>query len=146
MLRGRSRPGKRSRIRSEYFAKAIEALENRWMLALTVTGHDFAPVETVSSSPIVATFTDTNPSAAEDYSANINWGDSTIDVGVSVNDAGGGTYSVSAPHTYAEDGTYPVVTTIFENNGADKDTGSAAATATVSEGFFSLSAGSTISA
>ena len=40
MLRGRSRLGKRSRVRSEYFAKAIEALESRWMLALTVTGHD----------------------------------------------------------------------------------------------------------
>jgi hypothetical protein len=70
---------------------------------------------------VVASFTDPDPHAtAGDYSATINWGDGSSSTGTIA--ANGGGFDVSASHTYAEEGTYPVTVTI-------QDAGAGAVTA-----------------
>src|SRR5262249_44535349 len=63
----------------------------------------------------IATFTDPAGVGAEttaDFTATINWGDTTTSVGT-VTSLGGGNYRVDAPaHTYAEEGSYTVTVTV----------------------------------
>src|SRR5262249_18738622 len=63
---------------------------------------------------MVASFTDTNPSAtASDFTATIDWGDQTTSTGtVSLTN---GTFSVTGSHTYADEGTFPVKVTIKDD-------------------------------
>ena len=77
-------------------------------------GFSFSAVEgAASSSQTVATFTD--PGGAEvvgNYTATVNWGDTTSSPGTVVL-LGGGNYRVDAgAHTYAEEGTYTVNVTL----------------------------------
>jgi PKD repeat protein len=72
-----------------------------------------APVG-VSFTGNVATFTDTLTSAVSfDFTATINWGDSTTSAGAI--SGGGGTFGVSGTHTYAGTGTYTVVVTMTDD-------------------------------
>jgi hypothetical protein len=75
-------------------------------------GLTVAAVEGVASgTQPVATFTD--PGGAEalgDYSATIDWGDGTTSAGPI--SRSGTTFTVSGGHTYAEEGNYPITTTI----------------------------------
>jgi hypothetical protein len=67
-----------------------------------------------SSSQTVATFTDPDPnSTASEYSATIDWGDSSSSAGT-ITGATGGPFTVSGSHTYAEEGTYDVTVTITD--------------------------------
>src|SRR5205814_3190937 len=64
----------------------------------------------------IASFTDPAGVGVEtpagDFTATINWGDTTTDTGTVVSD-GGGNYHVNAPaHTYVEEGTYTVNVTL----------------------------------
>jgi uncharacterized repeat protein (TIGR01451 family) len=107
--------------------------------AITATGVSFSAIENSDTGTItVATFTDSTPSAASGYSVSVDWGDGTTDAGVTVVDDGSGNFHVAAAHTYAEDGSYTVTTTITETGG-DLDQASALGTATVGEGTLSIS-------
>ena len=75
-----------------------------------------------TGSQVLATFTDPGTDGtAGDYTATIAWGDGRTSSGTVI-PAGGGTFSVSGAHTYAEEGSYGVTVTI-------KDVGGSTATA-----------------
>jgi PKD repeat protein len=61
----------------------------------------------------VATFTDPGgPEVLGDYSATIDWGDSSPTSTGTITLGGGGVFTVSGNHTYAEEGTFTITTTI----------------------------------
>jgi hypothetical protein len=95
---------------------------------LTATGTTVAATEgqAFASTTPIATFTDANPgNNSADMTASIDWGDGTTSPGtVAANPAGG--FTVSAAHTYAEDGTRTATVTI-----ADAGAKAATASATV---------------
>ncbi len=76
--------------------------------------------ESIGAITGIATFTDpagdTNPS---DFTATVNWGDGTTDVGtiqLLSSGAGGSNFEVNAPaHTYIEEGTYSETVTLHHN-------------------------------
>lgn len=89
---------------------------------ITVTGTEGAAV-----SGTVAIFSNAGypNNSASDFSANIDWGDGTVDLGVTATGGSGADLTVSGSHTYADDGSYAITTTIIEDV-----PGTAAATAT----------------
>jgi hypothetical protein len=118
--------------REQQWRPRIEGLEMRLVPSIMATGAILSPKEGVPAIGVtVATFTDTTPSPAADYTATINWGDGTVTAGTVGGSAG--SYSVTGTHTYAEDGSQAVTVTITESNGADTDTGTAVAIANIGE-------------
>jgi hypothetical protein len=100
---------------------------------LTMTGSSFAARPKTPFSGIVATFTDTNPSAlASDFATTINWGDGTTTSGT-VTGATGGPFTVTGSHTYERAGTFSVTVTAADDPPGTA-TASATATATVTHG------------
>ena len=94
--------------------------------ALTVTDG----VEGVTPAQLTFGFTDANPAAtAADYTATVDWGDTTSSPGA-VTAAPGGGFSVATSHTYADEGTYTVVVTVTSAGGS---TTSATGHATVAD-------------
>jgi hypothetical protein len=80
----------------------------------------------VTFSGTVATFTDPDPaSTAAEYSATIDWGDSTPSTPGTISGLTGGPFTVSGTHKYAEEGSYKATVTI-----ADVDNASNQATVT----------------
>ncbi len=106
-------------------------------------GFSFSAAEgSTSASQTVATFTDPGRTeAVANYSASVNWGDSTSSAGAITFSSG--TLIVSGSHKYSEEGSYPITVTISHESAP---TASATSTATVSDpaviaaGGFSLSA------
>jgi hypothetical protein len=93
---------------------------------ISASGSAVSATEGKSFSGTVATFTDPDTSApASEYSASINWGDGHTSAGTI--SGGGGSFSVSGTHTYAEEGSFPVKVTI-----TDVDNTPNSATTTVS--------------
>src|SRR5207245_5312576 len=95
-----------------------------------------------SSSQTVATFTD--PGGAEalaDYSASIDWGDSSASPGTIT--FSGGTFTVGGAHTYAEEGGYEITVTLGHDSALSATATSSAkvADAALTAGALSLSAG-----
>ena len=87
-------------------------------------------VESLTASQLTFGFTDANPAGvAADYTATINWGDSTSSSGTIIAAAGGG-FTVHATHGYAEEGNYTVTVTVADTGGA---TTSATGTAAVAD-------------
>jgi hypothetical protein len=128
-----------TRRRRRKYQPRVENMERRELLSVTPTGVTFAPVESQSFTETVATFTATD---AGPFSASIDWGDGTTNAGtVAAN--GSGDFSVTGTHQYTEDGTKPVSVAIID--AADSSTASAASTANIGEGTFTLSSGATIS-
>ncbi|HWB14604.1 MAG TPA: DUF4214 domain-containing protein [Pirellulales bacterium] len=127
-----------ARPRRAKYQPRLQSLEPRSMLSVTPTGVTITPVETQSFTGRVATFTAND---AGPFSASIDWGDGTTTTGTIAADGGGG-FSVTGSHTYAEDGTDPVSVVIIDS--ADSTTATAASTANVGEGTFILSSGSNI--
>jgi hypothetical protein len=75
----------------------------------------FGATEGVTFSGTVATFTDADPaSTAAEYSATIDWGDTTPTTSGTVSGPTGGPFTVSGTHMYAEQGTYAVTVTITD--------------------------------
>jgi uncharacterized membrane protein len=76
---------------------------------------DAGPDQTVDEGELVllapATFSD--PGTADTHTAEIDWGDGTIDEGM-VNQAAG---TVSGSHTYVQPGVYTVTVTVFDDDG-----------------------------
>jgi PKD repeat protein len=82
-----------------------------------------APVSTQSFSGPTATFTDNNAFATKaDFSATINWGDSTSSSGTISGGPGVGPYTVSGSHTYTSTGPFTVTTTINDDGGSTTTT------------------------
>jgi hypothetical protein len=70
-----------------------------------------------SANQVVATFTD--PAGAEaigEYGATVNWGDGTTSTGAI--SFGGGTFTVTASHTYTEEGAFPINVTVTHGTAA----------------------------
>src|SRR5205807_401566 len=87
----------------------------------------------------VATFTDANPGDhSADFTATINWGDTTSSSGTVTYDAGTGSYTVTGSHTYAEEGSFAVAVNIVDVGGATAGVG---LTATVSDAALTPASG-----
>ncbi|HLJ95117.1 MAG TPA: choice-of-anchor Q domain-containing protein, partial [Gemmataceae bacterium] len=83
-----------------------------------------------SSSQTVATFTDPGgPEAPADYSASISWSDGTAATAGTIT-LSGTTFTVSASHSYGEEGAYAITVTISHENTTAQTVSS---TATVSD-------------
>jgi hypothetical protein len=97
--------------------------------ALTAAGKSISATEGAGFSGVVATFTDANPNAAAgDFTATITWGDGTTSAGtVSL---ASGIFSVSAAHTYADEGSHAVTVAINDVGGS---TATAHSSATVAD-------------
>jgi PKD repeat protein len=101
----------------------IERLDK---LALTAAGSAVGATEGASFTGPTATFTDPNNgpiaansypqqgSSAYGYTATISWGDGTATSSGTVTGGGTGSLSVAGTHTYAEEGSYPVTTTVVD--------------------------------
>jgi uncharacterized repeat protein (TIGR01451 family) len=106
--------------------------------ALTAAGTPVSAVEGQSVSAQVATFTDANPAAPlSDLGATINWGDgSPATAGVITQPGGVGTpFVITGTHTYGEEGSFTVTTSIKDIGGS---TATATSTATVSDAALTL--------
>jgi PKD repeat protein len=79
----------------------------------------------------VATFTDSDTSnTASDFTATIDWGDTTVTAGTV--SGGAGSFTVSGTHTYASAGNFPVTVTLTDDPPGTA-TATASGTARVSE-------------
>ncbi len=79
-------------------------------------------VSSMSFSGNVASLTDANPFAtASDFTATINWGDSSSSTGT-VSGPMGGPFAVSGTHSYAATGTFTITTSIAEDGGSTAST------------------------
>lgn len=99
---------------------------------ITASGTKVTATEGSPFSGVVAT--GTTDGITGSLSASIDWGDGSNST-VSVTPAPDGTYSVSASHTYAEEGTDTITVTITDNNG---DTANATSSATVNDAALTL--------
>jgi hypothetical protein len=88
---------------------------------ITANGTTFGATEGVTFTGTVATFTDPDPaSTAAEYSATIDWGDTTPTTPGTISSSGpppGQYFTVNGTHIYAEEGGYNVTVTItdFDN-------------------------------
>lgn len=83
----------------------------------------------VPASPILASFTDTDPTAtAADFRATIDWGDGSRTLGAVAPAAGGG-FTVAGSHAYAEAGSYATKVTVDDLTGSELVTLAAVAVA-----------------
>jgi streptogramin lyase len=100
--------------------------------SIKTTGRTIKPIEGVSFSNTVASFTDANPfDSASDYAATITWGDGSSSAGVIVH-VSGGQYNVTGTHTYAEEGT-DTISVLITDEGTNPVT--ATSTASVQDGL-----------
>jgi hypothetical protein len=128
-------PRRRVPVRRRPVVPHLDLLEDRWMPTIVATGQNISFIEGNTNSVLAATFTDTTPSAAADYSASIRWGDGTTTAGtVSL---GGGTYFVTGSHAYVEETASVAVTVVIQENVGDLDSGTANSTATVADAALS---------
>jgi PKD repeat protein len=99
---------------------------------MAATGTAVSATEGAPFSGPVATFTEPDASApASQYTATIDWGDSSTSTGT-VTGPAGGPFTVNGSHTYAEEGSYPVKVTITDNVNSSNTT-TATSTATVAD-------------
>jgi hypothetical protein len=93
----------------------------------------FHPIEAEQFTGTVATFTDTDADAAEAFTSTVDWGDGTTSSAAVASDSvRGHSFTVSATHTYAEDGSFAVSVLVHDADGS---------TATADGTTFSESAG-----
>jgi len=84
--------------------------------ALTASGKGTLPT-TGSFSGVVASFTDANPSGqVSDFTASIDWGDSSTSTGTVA--ANGGHFDVSGSHAYGSTGNHVVTVSITDDGGS----------------------------
>ncbi len=89
--------------------------------SVSVTGTEGITTGTV----LIATFTDANPFATTaDFSGTVNWGDGGAPLPLTPGDfaetgtANGVVFTVSAAHTYSEEGSYQITTVINDDGGS----------------------------
>jgi hypothetical protein len=106
--------------------------------AIAAAGTTLNATEGASFSGAVATFTDPDPnSTASEYSATIDWGNSSS-VSGTINGPVGGPFTVSGTHTYAEEGKHAVRVAITD---IDTPTNTAAPTSTANAADAELTGG-----
>jgi len=94
----------------------------------------FAATEGQTFSGPVATFTDPDTTAtAAEYSATIDWGDSTPTTTGTISGPTGGPFTVSGTHMYAEEGTVSPVTVTITDIDNPSNTAQAFSTANVGD-------------
>jgi hypothetical protein len=99
---------------------------------LSATPVSFAPTEGQDFSGTVATFTSTfTGNVAGDFTATITWGDGATDTGTV--SGSNGSFSVTAGHTYADEGPNTVTVTIADDSPSTA-TATAQSTIAVAEG------------
>src|SRR4029077_4913794 len=82
--------------------------------AMTIT-----PTEAAAFSGAVGTFKDGNPGApVSDFTATIDWGDGTPVTPGTVSGPGGGSFTVSGSHTYADEGTFSISIAVVDEGGS----------------------------
>jgi hypothetical protein len=82
---------------------------------ITATGTTFGATEGMTFAGTVATFIDPDTvSTAAEYSAKIDWGDTTHMTPGTISGPLGGPFTVDATHIYAEEGSYKVTVTITD--------------------------------
>jgi hypothetical protein len=92
----------------------------------------FAATEGTAFNGVVATFTDSRGGAVPaDFTASITWGDGATTAGT-VTANGGGVFSVSGMHTYADEGSFSVPVQVTDN--VSMLTANTTSTANVAEG------------
>ncbi|PYS85384.1 MAG: hypothetical protein DMF67_01605 [Acidobacteria bacterium] len=112
---------------------------------LTAQGTTLAATEGVPfTGATVATFTSFDPSRpASDFTATINWGDSTAFSTGTIASNGSGSFTVTGDHTYAEEGSYNIAVTIHDSaNNFDATANTAATVADAPLSVGNLSPGS----
>jgi hypothetical protein len=132
-------------VSSAPFAVADQQISTPAVAALT-------PQEQVATGPLVGIATFTDPAGAgietvSDFSATINWGDSSsLDTGTIVN-LGGGFYRVDAPsHTYAEEGNFIVTVTVTVTHDSLSAVTGSRTIAVSDQALTNVAAGPTVSA
>jgi N-acetylneuraminic acid mutarotase len=101
---------------------------------LTASGSTLSSSEGAAFAGTVATFSDADENTSPaNYTATIDWGDTTTSAGTVA--ASGGGFTVSGSHAYAEEGTYTVTVSI-----SDLDSNSTTATGSVDVADGALSA------
>jgi CSLREA domain-containing protein len=85
--------------------------------ALTANGSSISAVEGEAfTDQVVATFTSSNvASTASNFTATIDWGDGTAFTSGTIVSKGGGSFTVTGGHTYAEEGSYNISVTIHDS-------------------------------
>lgn len=102
-------------------------------VAPLLTADDVSMTEGTASPVTVGTFTDIGgPEPQGNYTAMIDWGDGTSSAG-SITESGS-TFTVQGSHAYAEDGSFPLVVTVDDDNGITLVSSTANSNATVAEG------------
>ena len=112
---------------------------------ITLSGTDVSSTEGAGFSGQVASFTDTNSSStASEYSASIDWGDANPPSAGTVSGPTGGPYTVNGTHTYTEEGSYTITTSVTDslNPANDKSTTS---TATVGDAAINATCATSVS-
>jgi PKD repeat protein len=123
----------RARPRPTYRPR-VEDLEVRWVPSINLTTSPISATEGASATVMVATFTDTTPSLATDYTGTVDWGDGTTTAAMI--SALGGNFTVTGTHTFAEEtlaGAPLTATVTINENVGDLDTASGTTTATVAD-------------
>ena len=112
---GRAR---RARVALHGSRSWIEVLEDRTLLSLDLNNVQnlkalaITTPQNVSITQDVATFNDTDPTAvAGNFTATINWGDSSSTAGIITEDASN-LFHVTGTHIYTQPGSFPVIVTI----------------------------------
>ena len=86
-------------------------------IVLAEPGPKVSATAGLAISPVLDTFTESNPNAY--VSATIDWGDGTRTAGTIV-PAAGGSFSVAGTHSYADAGTYNAVATVDDSDGSEQ--------------------------
>ena len=111
---------RRTRVTVDLSPSGIEVLEDRTLLSLDLNniakpqgaGH-FDAVQNVSITQDVATFNDTDSTAAaSDFTATINWGDGSDTTAGTITEDASDVFHVTGTHTYAQAGSFPITVTI----------------------------------
>ena len=93
-----------------------------------------------SSAQTVATFTDPNPNKILDYEATIEWGDGNTSTATIANGLivqSGDTFSIKASHSYTEEGSYTITTSVTHEG---LDSNEVTSTATVADAALTATA------
>lgn len=99
---------------------------------ITAFPRTITPTEAVAFNGVVASFTDGRGGALPgDFTASINWGDGSTTAGT-VAATGGGAFTISGTHTYADEGTFSMPVQVTDN--VSKLSASTTSTANVAEG------------